>query len=160
MMKVKIGSLSAPTIDATVCFWMCVCVDFAFLFDSFLCAVFLIVYLSTKCYKRGEKLTSTAFFLCLSISLYPSGRNKIEIRKIEIVIIKTIKYCYDSMVQSWYEIFWWNQQNDSILENLHIFMNIISADAHCFGNKINIIVKEIQVKIRFPKKNESDMQMN
>lgn len=39
-------------------------------------------------------------------------------------------------------------------------MNIISADAHFFGNKINIIVKEIQVKIRFPKKNESDMQMN
>lgn len=138
----------------------CVYVLISLFFSIVSYVLYLIVYLSTKCYKRGEKLTSTAFFLCLSISLYPSGRNKIEIRKIEIVIIKTIKYCYDSMVQSWYEIFWWNQQNDSILENLHIFMNIISADAHFFGNKINIIVKEIQVKIRFPKKNERDMQMN
>lgn len=44
------------------CMFCRLCVDFAFPFDSFACAVFLIVSARAKCYKRGEKLTSTPTF--------------------------------------------------------------------------------------------------
>lgn len=76
--KVKIGSLSAPTIDATVVCFVFVC-WFRFSFRLFrVCCIFDCLP-RAKCYKRREKLTSTdCFVFFLSFFLLRTDQMKLN----------------------------------------------------------------------------------
>lgn len=93
---------------------LCLCVDFAFPFDSFVCAVysvfavFVIVSRASNTTANDEKLTSAVLFLFFSFSFLQWNKMEFWVWP---EIIKTIKLFYNSSI---YTMIMWNGLADEI----------------------------------------------